>query len=119
MKQVVEQLDWWPAKVAGPTEILENGMRQQTEVDRWVPLALEFEDDDQLCAAVRAALAESDHRALRRLHCQAVDGVVILLGRVASFYLKQLAQTLVRSVEGARGVINLLEVHEPALAAVE
>jgi hypothetical protein len=47
---------------------------------------------------------------LRAVQCEYYQGVVVLRGRVPSFFLKQIAQALVtRSIEVKR-VVNLLEV---------
>jgi osmotically-inducible protein OsmY len=47
---------------------------------------------------------------LRRLACDFHEGVLTLHGRVSSFYLKQVAQTLVRDLPGVLQVINDLDV---------
>ena len=48
---------------------------------------------------------------LRRVSCDVCQGVVTLSGRVPSFYLKQLAQTIVLGlVSGAWVIDNPLEV---------
>jgi hypothetical protein len=50
--------------------------------------------DAGLQAEARAALRSSRYRALWELQCQVREGVVIVSGVVASFYLKQMAQTV-------------------------
>jgi osmotically-inducible protein OsmY len=42
--------------------------------------------------------------------CHFHEGVLTLRGRVGSYYLKQVAQTLVRSLESVRQVSNQLMV---------
>lgn len=39
------------------------------------------------------------------------EGVVILHGRVDTFYHKQVAQEILRRVNGVERIVNLLEVH--------
>ena len=39
------------------------------------------------------------------------EGVVVLQGRVDTFYHKQVAQELLRKLDGVERVVNLLEVH--------
>ncbi len=39
------------------------------------------------------------------------QGVVVLQGRVETFYHKQVAQELLRKVDGVERIVNLLEVH--------
>ena len=62
-----------------------------------------------------AALAESlmmasSHRPLRRIFCTFDDGVLVLEGRVKSFFHKQLAQETVAKIEGVKQVVNKIEV---------
>lgn len=72
--------------------------------------------DRQVQAAATAALGSSKYNALRKLKCRVCEGVVEISGTVASFYLKQLAQTLVMHMEGVAGIRNLVEVSgEPAV----
>ena len=68
--------------------------------------------DRQVQAAAIAALRASNYAGLRNLTCQVQDGVVELKGRVASFYLKQLAQTSVLPLSPIGSVRNLIEVCE-------
>jgi osmotically-inducible protein OsmY len=58
-------------------------------------------------------LKASPYNALHDICCEGQDGQLILRGRVPSFYLKQLAQELVRRSEGVRSVVNRLEVDPP------
>lgn len=39
------------------------------------------------------------------------EGIVVLQGRVETFYHKQVAQELLRKLDGVERVVNLLEVH--------
>lgn len=55
-------------------------------------------------------LQESSYLGLRGVVCEYHEGVLILRGHVPSFYLKQLAQTLVRKVDGVDTVVNRLTV---------
>lgn len=55
-------------------------------------------------------LRQSSYFALRYVACEYHEGVLILRGRVPSFYLSQIAQTLVRKVDGVELVVNRLEV---------
>jgi osmotically-inducible protein OsmY len=59
-------------------------------------------------------LKSSPHAALRSITCEVEDDALVLRGRVMSFYLKQLAQETVRTIDGVGLVINVVEVmHEP------
>jgi hypothetical protein len=59
-------------------------------------------------SAPRAAqrLEDSSQHELRRLRVVETDSSVILEGRVTSYYLKQLAQELVRPAADGRRVVN-------------
>jgi len=66
-----------------------------------------------LAAVAREAadrLRRSGYLALRDISCVAADGVVCLDGSLPSYYLKQVAQEIAAGVEGARGVVNRIEV---------
>ena len=66
-------------------------------------------------ANVVEAIAQSQMRAapyaaLRQITCEFRDGVLVLRGRVPSYYMKQIAQNLVNCVEGVLEVRNQLDV---------
>ncbi len=65
-----------------------------------------------LAEIAAARLATCPYPPLQRLSCQGEFDVVSLRGRVESFYLKQLAQTLVSHIPGVREVQNEVEVVE-------
>jgi hypothetical protein len=67
-------------------------------------------DDDGLRIAALKLLQSSGYTVLRRLRCEVTDGVVIVHGILPSYYLKQVAQTIVLRLEGIEGVMNLVEV---------
>jgi osmotically-inducible protein OsmY len=58
-------------------------------------------------------LGKCPYFSLRGVQCEFDEGVLILRGRVPSFYLKQVAQTLVRGVPGVERVANQLQVASP------
>jgi len=58
-------------------------------------------------------LRESPYSELRRVSCEFADGVLSLHGRVSSFYLKQIAQSVVFPAEGVSRLDNCLEVCNP------
>ncbi len=60
----------------------------------------------------RQLLGESNYLALRRLSCEFHDGHLVLSGRVPTYYLKQVAQTLVRQLPQVRQIENRLDVAE-------
>lgn len=66
--------------------------------------------DAGLRAAAQRLLARSPFLGVRSIRCEARDGVLTLRGRVASFYLKQIALATVRKLEQAREVRNEVDV---------
>jgi osmotically-inducible protein OsmY len=63
-----------------------------------------------------ARLRRSGYLALRDLRCEVASGVLHLRGRVPSYYLKQMAQSIVDEVDGVVQVFNFVEVGEPGTA---
>ncbi|MGI9429187.1 MAG: BON domain-containing protein [Bythopirellula sp.] len=49
-------------------------------------------------------------RGLAKVTCEMQQGMAILHGRVTSYYLKQLAQEVVKNVDGVDVVINRVNV---------
>ena len=66
--------------------------------------------DSPLEDSISHALASSPYPVHRKLRFEMGDGRVVLLGKVSSFYQKQMAQELVRSVRGVGEIENQLEV---------
>ena len=65
----------------------------------------------EIVQAARKRLRTSSYLPLQRLSCECDDlGVLVLRGRLPSFYLKQLAQETVADVEGVVQVVNEAEV---------
>lgn len=56
------------------------------------------------------ALRQSPIPALRRLDVEETDLEVVLVGKVPTFYLKQLAQETVLPLIGQRGLVNRVSV---------
>lgn len=61
-----------------------------------------------------ARLRQSSYREVRCVTCEFREGVVTLRGRVPTFYLKQIAQSLVLTMERVEGINNRLEVESYA-----
>jgi osmotically-inducible protein OsmY len=60
--------------------------------------------------ALKRCLQASPYLQLRTIDCDCRDGVVTLRGRVTSFFLKQMAQTLAGGVVGMERISNQIEV---------
>lgn len=54
--------------------------------------------DEGLRTAAHDLLQSSAYAAVRRLHCEVAEAVVFMYGVVPSYFLKQMAQTLIRQL---------------------
>jgi osmotically-inducible protein OsmY len=66
--------------------------------------------DRAVFEAVVQALRNTGHAALRDLDIEIEGGVVVLWGRVPSYYEKQLAQAAVQQATGTARIANGIEV---------
>jgi osmotically-inducible protein OsmY len=64
-------------------------------------------------AEAQTRLRTSGYHELHLISCNFHEGVLSLRGRVSSFYLKQVAQTVVRELDGVDEINNRLEVAAP------
>lgn len=55
-------------------------------------------------------LQRAPYVALRGVYCEHHEGVLILRGRVGSYYMKQIAQVLVARLDGIELIDNRIEV---------
>ena len=68
------------------------------------------QQDHRIADLARQLLTGSPYASLQRLQCDCQGGVLKISGRLPSFYLKQLAQSCVRSVDGVHAIDNQVEV---------
>ncbi len=66
--------------------------------------------DQRVLVKAHRKLKDSGYQSLDELTCYVVDGEITIRGSVQSFYLKQVAQTLVASIDEHVIVNNLVEV---------
>ena len=59
---------------------------------------------------VDSAIRQNPHLTGHQVFCQHEQGIVVLHGRVQSFFQKQMAQEALKRLEGVEKVINELEV---------
>lgn len=69
--------------------------------------------DEALAAAAQARLQRSPYHVMRQVACQCQHGVLILTGRVPSYYHKQHAEELTAGLPGMRDISNQLQVITP------
>jgi len=72
-----------------------------------------------LAERVEAHLRSNPYLALKNVSCEGTvgrekEGVMVLRGCLPSYYLKQIAQTVVAQVEGVRQIENRIQVVSPA-----
>jgi hypothetical protein len=73
-----------------------------------------------LVARARAQLGRSPYRALQYVSCEYDDGAVVISGRLPSYYLRQLALTIVLGhVHGCMPVVDRVEVGNGAALPLE
>ena len=74
---------------------------------------LESIAEQSVSTCAKSRLDRSNYRELREIECDSTGTTLILRGRVSSFYMKQMAQTLVHNLEGVHKIINRLDVVYP------
>lgn len=91
----------------------------QASVCRLLPRPLvERSGDGEVIGAAQGRLRSCPYFSLRSLVLEFHEGVLVLRGKVASYYLKQVAQEAVRRVAGVEAIINVVEVIPAAEDAV-
>ena len=66
--------------------------------------------DAPLADRVTSVLERNPHLPYRNLRCEAAEGRVVLRGVVRSYYQKQMAQEVLKGVDGVHEIENHLEV---------
>jgi hypothetical protein len=80
-----------------------------------MPNELEEVETRADCRLVRRSLESlrsSGYRSLRNLHCVLVGDTLVVSGQVRSYYLKQVAQTILLQTLKVKAVHNLVEVRD-------
>jgi osmotically-inducible protein OsmY len=78
-------------------------------MDRTIALRAEL----PVCVVTKQAqelLRTSPYKPIRRVACAYQDGLLVLRGRLRTYFHKQLAQEAVARVDGVRQVVNEIEV---------
>ena len=65
-------------------------------------------------AMAERSLQRNPYLALKNVSCDWLDGVLVLRGCLPSYYLKQIAQEAVASLEGVERIDNQIQVVTPA-----
>ncbi|MGE5192767.1 MAG: BON domain-containing protein, partial [Deltaproteobacteria bacterium] len=83
------------------------------------PVETQSREDDRLAAHVERALHASGYQSLRAVVVSVNARVAVLLGRVPSYFLKQMAQSTALAVPGVHQIDNGLDVVPPKRHARE
>ena len=67
-------------------------------------------DSQQVAKRARCCLKGSRYSGVRTVSCECDRGMIVLRGRVVSYYHKQLAQEAVARIEGVAQVVNDIDV---------
>ena len=67
-------------------------------------------DFAEVARAAEISLQNGPYPVLRTVNCECIAGRLTLTGTVGSYYLKQIAQTIVSRVPGVELIDNRLEV---------
>ncbi|RMF39080.1 MAG: BON domain-containing protein [Planctomycetota bacterium] len=87
------------------------GIPAPAEVNKELDVAsIPTPNSGELLQRVDSAIKTSPHLTGHQVFCQEEDGVVVLHGKVKSFYQKQMAQEVLRRLDGIERIINELEV---------
>ncbi len=63
---------------------------------------------------IRRRLCSTGYQILREIECDCSGGIVVLRGRVSTYYLKQIAQATLLGNPAIKTVVNLIEVSSNA-----
>lgn len=66
--------------------------------------------DARVAERIEQALRATGYQSLRDVEIFVADGLVVLRGKLPSYYMKQVTQAAVRAVRGVRGVRDELDV---------
>ncbi|MFN3190370.1 MAG: BON domain-containing protein [Aureliella sp.] len=64
----------------------------------------------ELLQRVDSAIKNSPHLSAHHVFCQEESGIVVLHGKVKTFFEKQMAQESLKGLDGVEKVVNELEV---------
>ena len=83
---------------------------EEVAVSKLAPVAGSEAAAREVAARVAESLKASRYAALQGVAAEHHEGVLFLRGKVPSFYMKQIAQTVAIKVHGVELLVNLLSV---------
>ena len=86
---------------------------QQTQSSTTDSNTVETRSTASIVSLAESQLRRSGHLPLSNIGCEFHQGVLILTGRLTTYYLKQMAQTVVAGLEEVEEIVNRIEVLSP------
>lgn len=83
-------------------------LRSNVEPPNTVILAMSH--SVRICQIAESRLRDSQYPPVRSLSCEYVEGVLTIRGRVSTYYLKQIAQSVMDGMDGVLEVANRVDV---------
>ncbi len=65
---------------------------------------------NDLAQVARSCLQTTPYADVKAVQCECHEGVLVLRGRVSTYYHKQLAQEAVRDIQGIESIVNVVGV---------
>lgn len=69
---------------------------------------------NSIAAQAKARLQASPYPPIRKIFCMYDEGMLVLIGRLPTFFQKQLAQAVVADIQGVGQIVNQIEVLDGA-----
>ncbi|MCE9607904.1 MAG: BON domain-containing protein [Planctomycetia bacterium] len=91
----------------------EHPIKEKHDPEVTAPLLTQSLEDQHLAERVERALRARGYRALHAVRASVRARVVVLRGRVSSYYLKQIAQATALAVSGTHEIRNDVDVVQP------
>lgn len=82
----------------------------QSELDIQLLASRPVESTQDLIHRVDSAIRTNPHLNGHKVFCKEDSGIVVLHGRVSSFFQKQIAQETLKRLDGVERIVNQLEV---------
>ncbi len=88
------------AREAKPSQTVSDRTKEPSTTD----------SSNELIRRIDHAIRRNPHLSGKQVFCQEQSGVVVLHGRVSTYFQKQMAQETLKRLEGIEKIVNQLEV---------
>lgn len=86
------------------------GHQDHTDLAAGISTSLRPAPSQQIVEGAENCLRHNSYLALKNVRCDYREGVLTLRGCLPTYYLKQMAQSVVARVEGVQRIVNEIEV---------